>query len=437
MHNGCICCTLRGDLLRTVKELALEEKYDYLVIESTGISEPLPVAQTFVMDTNEDAEGEDGGEEDDKTPDFEPLSKFATMDTLVTVVDAFNFASILGCVEKEADREKYFGSNDVEDTEESEESVVQLLIDQIEFASVILLNKTDLLRGGEKSVKSQIQAIESVLRKLNPKATVIVPELPKFEKFDTSRVLNTGLFDMDEAQQSAGWIAELEKPHHTPETEEYGINSFVFRNNERPFHPERLARILQNFGTALVKEISGAKAGTEVDDAKDIFARVIRCKGELWLSNADCCPIDVHSVGRQLVLEPAGRPWMAKVIAEHPNGDAQSENANEDDCEAWDAVDLSAEGLEDLKASKQWDDRFGDRRSELVFIGIALDKQMILKELESALLTIEECSVAEKDRKRAWAEDIQDLFFDGMPLWNLSDILGVEEEDACAISAEE
>ena len=202
MHNGCICCTLRGDLLKTVKELAMEEKCDYLVIESTGISEPLPVAQTFTMDANE----YDGDEHDN----FEPLSKYARLDTLVTVIDAFNFVSILGTVESEADRKKYFGSDDVEETEESDESIVQLLIDQIEFANVILLNKTDLLTAGDNTVESQIKTIKSVLTRLNPNATIIVPELPKFDQFDVmNTIVDTGLFVMEDAEQSAGWIAEV------------------------------------------------------------------------------------------------------------------------------------------------------------------------------------------------------------------------------------
>jgi G3E family GTPase len=132
MHNGCICCTLRGDLLKTVKQLAGEEKYDYLIIESTGISEPLPVAQTFAMAVN--GEGEEQDHDKEKGEDFEPLSKYARLDTLVTVLDAFNFSSILGNLESEADREKFFGVTE-DETEESDESIVQLFIDQIEFAN--------------------------------------------------------------------------------------------------------------------------------------------------------------------------------------------------------------------------------------------------------------------------------------------------------------
>ena len=198
MHNGCICCTLRGDLLKTVRELAVEEKYDYLVIESTGISEPLPVAQTFAMDVNGNEGGEDTIEESNEK--FVPLSKYARDDTLVTVIDAYNFASILGTIESESDRDKYFGDAE-EQTDESEESIVQLLIDQIEFANIILLNKIDLLSKEESEfstgnhntdIQSQIKAICTLLKKLNPNATVLIPEKPKFEGFNVEKIVNTG-----------------------------------------------------------------------------------------------------------------------------------------------------------------------------------------------------------------------------------------------------
>jgi G3E family GTPase len=234
MHNGCICCTLRGDLRRTVKALAMENKYDYLVIESTGISEPLPVAQTFAMDANggdDDDVGEDhddgnvGQEEgEQKQFTFEPLSKYARMDTLVTVLDTYNFASILGSIEKESDREKFFGTSDVEAlTDESDETIAKLLMDQIEFANVILLNKIDLLFSGGNSgrsneydgvsrrvrARSQLKAIRALVSRLNPDATLIVPDEPKFQRFDVERIINTGLFNMEKAQESAGWITEV------------------------------------------------------------------------------------------------------------------------------------------------------------------------------------------------------------------------------------
>jgi len=424
MHNGCICCTLRGDLLKTVKQLALyDANYDYLVIESTGISEPLPVAQTFVLDANEDEE--EDGEEDDKDGDegqpFEPLSNYARMDTLVTVIDAYNFTSILGEIEQESDRTKYFGSDDVEGTEGGEESIVQLLIDQIEFCNVILLNKIDLLTD-----KSCIDPIKAVIQKLNPKATIIIPDKPYFNNFNVmDTIINTNLFNMEEAQESAGWIAELQKSYHTPETEEYGVNSFVFRNDERPFYPERLAEIMKNFGTSLVKNISGEGGETTKDE---IFSSVIRCKGELWLSNVDACPIDVHSVGRQLVLEPAGRPWLGKVVETHPNGDPEGANPNPEDCEVWETFELTSQTIADMKEEKKWNTRFGDRRSELVFIGIKLNEKIMRKELNNALLTDEELNVAESEKKKVWADSLEDSFFDGLSLWALEDIMGVEED---------
>lgn len=242
MHNGCICCTLRGDLLRTVKALAEENRYDYLVIESTGISEPLPVAQTFVMDANGDGNDTDvdddhqhdhldrGGQREPST--FEPLTKYARMDTLVTVLDVYNFASIVGSIEDEADREKFFGNSDAEAlTDESDESIAKLLMDQIEFANVIILNKTDLLLsengingrsdeydgvGGRVKAQSQIETIKALIKKLNPSATLIIPNEPKFERFDVGRIINTGLFDMEKAQQSAGWIAEVSSSMKQP-----------------------------------------------------------------------------------------------------------------------------------------------------------------------------------------------------------------------------
>mmetsp|Transcript_21679 Transcript_21679/g.39793 ORF Transcript_21679/g.39793 Transcript_21679/m.39793 type:complete len:559 (-) Transcript_21679:314-1990(-) len=424
MHNGCICCTLRGDLLKTVKQLAEDKnEYDYLVIESTGIAEPLPVAQTFCMDVNGDGFGHTQ-EEVSQNPDFDPLSKYARMDTLVTVLDAYNFVFILGNIESQGDREKYLG-NDIEDAEDmlgNAESIVQLLMDQIEFANVILLNKIDLLTdgdGGRGSVATQIESIRSLLKRLNPNATVIVPEGPKFSGFNVESILNTGIFNMEDAEDSAGWKAELEKPEHTPETEEYGISSFVFRNNKRPFHPERLGRIFENFGTGLVTEMS--KSSTR-EGKEDIFAGVVRCKGELWLSNADAWPIEVHSVGRQLEMTPAGngKPWVGKLLEMHPNGDPSSEGFNEEDGDVWSAMDLTIEEVAEMKASASWTDRFGDRSSEFVLIGIKLQKDKLMKELEQALLTDEELNVAKKDRKKVWANDVED--FEGQLLWDLDDV---------------
>lgn len=204
---------------------------------------------------------------------------------------------------------------------------------------------------------------------------------------------------------------------------------------------------MKNFGTGIVNEIKAKSKNksnnktndqSEEDDIEDVFSRVVRCKGELWLSNADCCPIDVHSAGRQLVMAPAanGRPWVAKVLEVHPNGDPLSQEANQDDCEVWAAIDLDSSVLAELKSTKgQWTEQFGDRRSEIVFIGIKLDKERLMSELNKALLTDAELNVPEKMRKKIWADNVEDTFFD-MPLWDLEDIMEDDmEEDACELSA--
>ena len=198
MSNGCICCTLREDLMIEVEKLAKEDRFDYLLIESTGISEPIPVAQTFSF------ESEDGAID---------LSKFSYVDTMVTVVDAFNFM-------KDFSSSKFLKDRDLTDIEGDERTIVNLITDQIEFANVILLNKTDLVS------QSEVKNLKYIINKLNPKAQVIKTE---YSRVDINEVVGTGRFDFEEAESSAGWIQELEN-EHTPETEEFGIGSFVFRS---------------------------------------------------------------------------------------------------------------------------------------------------------------------------------------------------------------
>ena len=198
-----------------------------------------------------------------------------------------------------------------------------------------------------------------------------------------------------------------------------------------------MAKIMNNFGTSLVKNISGNSADQSDESNDDIFSSVIRCKGEIWLSSADACPIEVHSVGRQLVLEPAGRPWIGKVVDTHPHGDQEDENCNDDDCEVWDSLDLNSQTLTELKDGGKWCTQFGDRRSEIVFIGIKLNESKIRQALNDSLLTDEELNVDKHDRKRVWADDSEDSFFGGMPLWDLEDIMGVDEGDECNLIQEE
>ena len=207
MSNGCICCTLREDLMIEVERLAKENRFDYLLIESTGISEPIPVAQTFSFVDEEN---------------HIDLSRFSYVDTMITVVNAFNFFKDFGSPETLMDR-------DLTDMEGDYRTIVNLLTDQIEFANVIVLNKTDLVS------KDSLSMLKTIIKKLNASATIIESE---FSKVEPSAILNTGLFNYEEAEQSAGWIEELNKEEHTPETEGYGISSFVYRS-KKPFDAER------------------------------------------------------------------------------------------------------------------------------------------------------------------------------------------------------
>ena len=210
MSNGCICCTLREDLLLEVTNLAKQGRFDYLVIESTGISEPLPVAETF---TFADEEGIS-------------LSDIASLDTMVTVVDAVNFL-------KDYEEAKYLKDAGESLGEEDERSVADLLVDQVEFADLILISKTDLVNSDE------IKRLTAILRTLNTSAKIVPIS---HGKVDMNEVLDTGLFDFERAQQAPGWLKEM-RGEHVPETEEYGIGSFTYVAR-RPFHPNKFFNFL-------------------------------------------------------------------------------------------------------------------------------------------------------------------------------------------------
>lgn len=414
MHNGCICCTLRGDLLKTVKALSEEKAFDYLVIESTGISEPLPVAQTFTMDVDDLEEGEmeemeemeDGMEDHIQGPDMEQdvdyesfedeadveayeeglelksLSHFARLDTMVTVVDALNIYDVLASLETLA--EKNIAGMAGNDEETDDRSIAQLMLDQIEFANVILLSKVHLMKDA-----SAVEEIRALLQKLNPYAKVIVPSQPHFADVPLSDLINTRLFDMDKAESSAGWMQELAKAAdggHTPETEEYDISSMVFRCHERPFHPGRLAEVLAGFGNYASSVASKEKKSAHGDS---VFSGVVRAKGHLWLASADARPIDLHVAGRHVQLGASEMPFLAAVPREE-----------------WD--DAFEDYHRELLEGGSWHDAHGDRGSILVFIGVKLDKVGIGAALEDALLTDKEMA----EGKAGW-KALEDPFFGG------------------------
>ncbi|QXP72331.1 GTP-binding protein [Polaribacter sp. R2A056_3_33] len=315
MSNGCICCTLREDLMIEVEKLAAQNKFDYLLIESTGISEPIPVAQTFTF------ESEDGKID---------LSKFSYIDTMVTVVDAFNFL-------KDFSSADYLATRELTNIEGDDRTIVNLLTDQIEFANVIILNKIDLV------TEEQVATLHAIIQKLNPEASIITTQNSKVV---IESVLNTGLFDYEKAEASAGWLKELEN-EHVPETEEYGINSLVYRS-KKPFHPARFLNYLNT----------------------DFPQNIIRSKGLFWLASRSDQALLWSSAGGSCKADSAGVWWASMSFGERISSAVFVEN--KDDIE------------------KGWDAIYGDRKIELVFIGQYLEKEAIIARLNTCLLTDEE-----------------------------------------------
>ncbi|MEK6313266.1 zinc metallochaperone GTPase ZigA [Burkholderia gladioli] len=312
MSNGCICCTLREDLLEEVDRLAREGRFDQIVIESTGISEPLPVAETFTF------EGEDG----------RSLNEIAQLDTMVTVVDGYNFLLDYSSRDSLQSRGESLG-------EEDRRTVVDLLIEQIEFCDVIVLNKVDLISDAER------ERLMAILRGLNPRARI---ELAEFGKVPLERVLGTGLFDFDEASKAPGWLQEM-RGTHTPETDEYGIRSFVYRAR-RPFHPQRFHALIDS-------EWPG----------------VVRSKGFFWLASHPTLAGSWSQAGAVARHGPAGYWWAAVPEERWPQ---------------------DPEAVAAIRA--KWDERVGDARQELVLIGMDMDEASMRARLDACLLSDEEMS---------------------------------------------
>jgi len=311
MSNGCICCTLREDLLEEIERLAHEGKYDYLVIESTGISEPLPVAETFTF-----------ADEDGKS-----LSEISRLDSMVTVVDALNFL-------KDYDEAKFLNEVGESLGEEDERSVADLLVEQVEFADILLISKTDLVS------EQELARLKSILQTLNTEAIQIPIE---HGKVPLDKVLNTGRFSFERAQQSPGWLKEM-RGEHVPETEEFGISSFSYEAR-RPFDPQKFYDFIHS---------------------KDIAGKLIRSKGFFWLATRPQLAGSWSQAGGMARYGAAGLFWKAVPKEQWP------------------------EDPEYLKAiEEQWMEPFGDMRQELVFIGQGLNKNDIIERLDRCLLTDE------------------------------------------------
>lgn len=308
MSNGCICCTLREDLLKEVERLAGERRFDYLLIESTGISEPMPVAATFEF---EDEAGRS-------------LSKVARLDTMATVVDARAFLEDFSSADFLRDRQQTAEAED-------QRTVVDLLVEQVEFADVIVINKADLVPVED------LGFLMSMLRRLNAKARIVTSE---FGRVPLGTVLDTGLFSYEKASQAPGWMQEM-RGIHTPETETYGFWSFVYKAR-RPFHPARLHALL-----------NGRWDG------------VIRSKGFFWLASRMGIAGSVSQAGGMLRHEAAGTWWAAVDRREWPQ-DA-----------TWRA-----------SIRNSFKSPYGDRRQEIVFIGsTGMDRKTLTERLDACLLT--------------------------------------------------
>ncbi|MEM9561729.1 MAG: zinc metallochaperone GTPase ZigA [Actinomycetota bacterium] len=317
MSNGCICCTLREDLLEEVAKLARAGRFDYLLIESTGISEPLPVAETFVF-TDELGVA---------------LSDIARLDTMVTTVDAAAFLD-------DYQAPDFLQTRGIAVGPEDERSIASLLVDQVEFADTIVVNKVDLVSEPE------LERLVAILQGLNPRADVLTTS---YGRVDLDEVLDTGRFDFDEAEQAAGWMATM-RGEETPETDEYGVTSFVWRARA-PFHPERLHKLLSHG-----------------------WPGVLRMKGYSWIASRPEQAWELSKAGRMTGYQPLGLWWSAVDTARWPTDPA---------------------ARSEILAAME--DPWGDRRQEIVVIGVDMDEDGIRADFDRCLLDASELN-------RAWSD---------------------------------
>jgi len=314
MSNGCICCTLRDDLLKEVRQLAAEGRFDYLLIESTGISEPLPVAATF------DFRDEEG----------QSLSDVSRLDTMVTVVDAVNLLNDYSSHDFLSDRGESLGEDD-------ERTLVHLLTDQIEFADVVILNKVS------DAGPERVDAARKIIRSLNADTKIIETD---HSDVAAEIILDTGLFDFEKAESHPMWAKELYGfADHVPETEEYGVTSYVYRARQ-PFVPEKIVKLL-----------NGDMPG------------VIRSKGHFWIASRPKWVVEFSLAGALSSISPLGQWWATVPVENRPTDPT---------------------GQAYLEAN--WQEPWGDRRQEIVFIGAGIDWPALKARLDECLVPEETAS---------------------------------------------
>lgn len=374
MQNGCICCTLRMDLLKEIKRLADQGQFDYVVVESTGIAEPMNVAETFELDPETLSTADD---------ELKTLAASACLDTCVTVVDLsmmkYNASSI----------ENVRSAYNEGEGEEGEKPIGQLLMDQLEFANVIILNKADVVS------QSEIEFAKTFVANMNPHAKILCTS---HSKVNLKEILNTGLFSMEEARASAGWLTELQSGATVKsEIDEYGVVSFVYKAR-RPFHPARLERWLRRFFVLSDETESLSVNKTEdlqklsdersADMQKDM-GWIARSKGFVWLATRPGAMTEWNHGGRLLELSP-----MMQWYVDQPES-------------AW---NLDEDGV--AKVRTDFSGAWGDKRQEVVFIGIGMKEDVITKSLDECLLTDGEFA----DHQSAWSR-----LHDPLPPWPIEE----------------
>ena len=396
LHSNCICRCFHGDLLKRVKLFNEEGTYDHVVIEATGISEPLFIAQTLTASNvvfeqeNQDLRNGTGllGDAGESPKHCGDLSTYIRLDSMVTVVDVVNTFTLFHSIQCLADKNNMSGVQGtlMKNGGKTEKSTVaHLLINQIEFASIIIISKVTVAVKHKGKVEGMARAnkIKALLQKINPNARVFMPVEDSFGDFDAEKmVINTFPLVMKEEERTG----TLPQQNNLQETKKYGISSVVFESNKMPFHPSRLRAVLEGFGLSVFNSMSASARET------DPIVGIFRSKGQIWLANANGYPMKLQTVGRIIDLWPSNIPFLHSI----------PEDLWTSKCHGW---------RQDCIDACRWTANHGDRISRLVFIGVNIEKQTIEHELGKALLSVEESEAL--GGIEGWNK-LEDPFFHGM-----------------------